>query len=57
MKEFRAFPSTVVEVNGEIEISYQAGNNNEPRYNNIRMVDIGGVCMCATTELIEEGEQ
>jgi len=32
MTDFNAFPSTVNEVDGEICVSYQPGNNNEPRY-------------------------
>ena len=32
MKEFRAFPPTYIEVDGEILPSYQSGNNNEPKY-------------------------
>lgn len=32
MNEFRAFPSTVREEEGEIVPSYERGNGNEPRY-------------------------
>lgn len=57
MKEFRAFPSTVVEVDGEIVPSYEPGNGNEPKYNKTRIEDIGEVCLCNTIDNRDEKEE